>query len=89
MDLGNKTVKDFKTSTKIEMTTPQVDTTLQTSEAAQEGLQNDKEKTQHPIIMSTHLLPKHKRPQHYKPDIIRAIGYIKTHTRKTGRRHII
>jgi hypothetical protein len=60
---------------KIEMTTPQEDTTLQPREAAQEGLQNDKAKTQHPTIIPTDLLHKHKRPQHYKPGIIRAIGY--------------
>ncbi len=32
-------------------------------------------KTQIPTIIPTTLLPKHKRPQHYKPYIIRAIGY--------------
>jgi len=75
MDLGIKTIKDFKTHMKIEMTTPQEDTTLQALEATREGLQNDKAKTQHPTILPTDLLPKHKRPQHHKPDIIRAIGY--------------
>jgi hypothetical protein len=75
MDIGNKTVKDFKTQMKIEMTTPQEDTTLQALKATQEWLQNEKEKTQHPTIIPTDFLPKHKRPQHYKPDIIRAIGY--------------
>ncbi len=75
MNLGNKTVKDFKTQTKIEMTTPQNDTTLQALEATHEGLQNDKEKTQHPTILPTNLLPKHKRPKHHKPNVIRAIGY--------------
>ena len=45
MDLGIKTIKDFKTHMKIEMTTPQEDTTLQALEATQEGLQNDKAKT--------------------------------------------
>jgi hypothetical protein len=44
MDLGNKTVKDFKTQTKIEMTNPQEDTILQALEATHEGLQNDKDK---------------------------------------------
>jgi len=75
MDLGNKTVKDFKTQMKIEMTTPQEDTTTQAIEATHEGLQNAKEKTQRPTVIPTDLLPKHKRPQHIKPDIIRAIGY--------------
>jgi hypothetical protein len=72
MDLGNKTVKKFKTQIKTEMKTPQEDTTLQALEATHEGLQNDKEKTQHPTITPTNLLPTHKRPQHYKADIIRA-----------------
>jgi hypothetical protein len=38
MDLENKTIKDFKSQTKIEMTTPQEDTTLQALEATHEGL---------------------------------------------------
>jgi hypothetical protein len=76
MDLVNKPIKDFKSQTKIEMTTPQEDTTLQVLEATHEGLQNDKDKSQHPpTIIPTNLLPKHKRPQHYKPDTIKAIGY--------------
>ena len=75
MDLGTQTIKDFKTQMKLEMTTPQEDTTLQALEATQEGIQNDKAKTQHPTIIPTDLLPKHKRPQHYKPEIIRAIEY--------------
>jgi len=82
MDLGNKTIK---TQMKIEMTTPQEDTTLQALEATQEGLQNDKAKTQHPIIIPTDLLPKHKRPQRYKPNIIKVIGYTRTPQGKTSR----
>ena len=79
MYLGNQTIKDFKAQIKIEMATPQEDTTLQALEASQEGLQDAKANTQHPTIIPTDLIPKHKRPQHYKPDIIRAIGV----TRKT------
>jgi hypothetical protein len=75
MDLGNKSVKDFRIQTKIEMTTPQSDSSLQALEATNEGLQNDKKKSQHPTIIPTNRLPKHKRPKHHKPDIIRAIGY--------------
>jgi hypothetical protein len=75
MDLGDKTIKDFKTQTQIEMMAPQTDPNLQALEATQEGLQDDKTKTQHPTIIPTDLLPKHKRPQHPKPDIIRAIAY--------------
>ncbi len=81
MDLGNKTIKDFKSEAKIEIKTPQEDTTLQALEATHEALQNDKEKSQHPTIIPTYLLPTHKTPQHYTPDIIRAIGY----TRNTQR----
>ena len=68
-----KTIKDFKTQTQIEMITPKSYQTLQALEAAQEGLQDDKMKTQLPTIIPTDLLPKHKRPQHHKPYIIRAI----------------
>ena len=57
------------------MTTPQNDSSLQALEATTEGLQNDKEKSQHPTIIPTNLLPKHKKPKNYKSDIIRAIGY--------------
>ena len=35
----------------------------------------DKMKTQHPTIILTDLLPKHKMPQRHKPNIIKAIGY--------------
>jgi hypothetical protein len=55
--------------------TPQNDTTLHALEVPNEGLRNDKEKTQHPTIIPTNILPKHKRPKHHKSDIIRAIGY--------------
>jgi len=75
MDLGNKTVKDFKTQMQKEMMTPQEGITTQAIEATNEGLQNDKEKAPHPTIIHTNLLPQHKRPHHHKPDIIRAIGY--------------
>ena len=75
MDLGNKTIKDLKPQMKIEMTTLQEDNTLQALEGTQLGLQNDKAQAQHPTIIPTDLLPKHKRPKQYKPDITRAIGY--------------
>jgi hypothetical protein len=75
MDLENKLVKDFKTRTRIETNTTQDDHTLQSIEATQEGLQNDKANTKHPIIIPNIILPKHKRPKHHKPDLIKAIGY--------------
>ncbi len=59
MDIGNKAIKDFKSQTKIEMTTPQEDTTLQAMEATHKGLQNGKDKSQHPTIIPTNILPKH------------------------------
>jgi hypothetical protein len=74
--LGKKPVKDFKTQTLFETITTQEDHTLQSIEATQEGLQNDKTNTKHPTIIPNNILPKHKRPKHNKPDIIRAIGYI-------------
>ncbi len=45
MDLGNKIIKNFKNQMKTEMTTPQENTTLQTLEAAQEGLQKEGKNT--------------------------------------------
>jgi hypothetical protein len=73
MDLGSKPVKDFKAQTILETTTPQEDHSLQALQATQEGLQNDKETTKHPTIIPDIIHPKHKRPKHHKPDIIRAI----------------
>jgi hypothetical protein len=75
MNLGSKSVKDFRAQTKLETTTPQEDHTLQTFIATQEGIQNDKETVNHPTIIPDNILPKHKRPKHHKPDIIRAIEY--------------
>jgi hypothetical protein len=75
MDLGNKPVKEFKAQMHIETTPMQEDHTLQSIEATKEGLQNGKANINYPTIIPTTSLPKHKRPWHHKPDIIRAIGY--------------
>ena len=75
MDRRNKTVKDFKAQMQKEMTKSQEDITTQVVEATHEGLQNDKEKTQHPTIIPTNLLSKRKRSHHHKPGITRVIGY--------------
>jgi hypothetical protein len=76
MELGTQPIKNFKTQTQIELNTPQADHTLRALEATQEGLQSDKITTQHPTILPTNVIPKHKRPsQHHKPDIIKAIVY--------------
>jgi hypothetical protein len=61
---------------RLETITTQEDHTLQSIEATQEGLQNNNTNTKHPTIIPNNTLPKHKRPKHPKPDIIRAIGYI-------------
>ncbi len=74
MYLRSKPVRDFKTQTHIETTTTKDDKFLQTIEAIQEGLQNDKAKTNQPTIIPNTRLPKHKRPKQKIPDIIRAIG---------------
>ncbi len=78
MDLGNRPVKNFKTQTLLETINTQEDHTLQSIEATQEGLQNDKIHIKYPTIIPNNILPKHKRPKHHKPDIIRATGYIIT-----------
>jgi len=40
--MGGKIIKDFKTHTQIELSTPQADHALHALEATQEGLQTDK-----------------------------------------------
>jgi len=75
MDLGSKPVKDFKAQTKLETTKPQEDHILQTLQATQEGLQNNKEAIIHLTIIPDNILPKHRRPKHHKPNIVKAIGY--------------
>jgi hypothetical protein len=66
---------DFKTQTLLETINTQ-DHTLQSIEATQEGLQNDKLHTKHPTIIPNNILPNHKRSKHHKLDIIRTIEYI-------------
>jgi hypothetical protein len=75
MELESKPGKDFKAQTKLETDTPQENHSLQTLQATQEGLQNDKETTKLPTIIPQNIHPRHKRPKQHKPDIIRAIGY--------------
>ena len=77
MDLGSKPTKDFKAQTIIETTTPQEGHYLQALQARQDGLQDEKTTPQLSTIIPITLLPKHKRPKHIKPDIIRGIGYRK------------
>jgi hypothetical protein len=95
MDLGKKSVTYFKN-----LSTPQADT-AQThlhgiTHPSQEGLQDDKrDTTTSPQTIPKHILPARLRPQHHRPDLIRAIGYtltpesilIKDHTYR-GRRQL-
>jgi hypothetical protein len=74
-DLGSTPVKDFKAQTKLETSTPQENHILQSLQATQECLQNDKDIIKHPTIIPENILPKYKRPKHHKRDIIKAIGY--------------
>jgi hypothetical protein len=48
MDLGKKSMKYFKAQMHIETTTTQEDHTIQSTEAAQKELQNDKANIKHP-----------------------------------------
>ncbi len=75
MDLGKKPVRDFTAQALLESHNPQHDPSLQSIEATQEGLQDDKNDTSLPTILPAQLLPKSKKPTHHKLDIIRAIGY--------------
>jgi hypothetical protein len=51
MYMGSKHVKDFNAQTKPEATKPQEDPYLQTLQATQEGLENDKQATKHPTVI--------------------------------------
>jgi len=55
-DLGNKTIKGFKTQTQIQMIAPQADPNLHALETTQKGLKDNKMKTHHPTIILTDLL---------------------------------
>ena len=48
---------------------------MQSIEATQEGLQNDKSNRKHLTIIPSTILPKHKRQKHHKPDLIRGTRY--------------
>ena len=58
MDLGSWPVKHLKAHAQIKTTMPQDDHSLQTLEATQEGLQNDKATRKHPTLIANTLLPK-------------------------------
>jgi hypothetical protein len=62
-DLGSKPVKDFKAQIKLETTTPQEDHTLQSLQATQESLQNDKETIKHPTIIPENILLKQQKTE--------------------------
>ena len=84
MDLGNGPVRDFDTQLKIE----REHTFHQTHEnhmggtpsptppsTGEEGMQDYKSDVHYTTTVPDYLLPPEDRPQHCKPDIIRAVGY--------------
>jgi hypothetical protein len=74
MDLGQKPVTDFKTLQipPLDTEPAQLDTITHPN---QEGMQDDKADPNYPQNIPEHILPAQHRPQHHRPDLIRAIGY--------------
>jgi len=77
MDLGHKPVTDFKTLhvPPLDTDPAQLDTITYPK---QEGMQDDKADPNYPQTIPEHILPAQHRPQHRRPDLIRAIGYTTT-----------
>ena len=77
MDLGQKPVTDFKT-----LQIPPLDTEPAQLDAIthpnQAGMQDDKADSNYPQTIPEDILPAQQRPQHHRPNLIRAIGYILT-----------
>ena len=78
MDLGRQPVRDFPAELKANLTSefdePEVNE-VDTGNGTREGHESWKTHGQYPTILPEYLLPSYKRPQHHKPDIIRAVGY--------------
>jgi hypothetical protein len=96
MDLGTGPVKDFHTQITHELHHLREDPRFPTVTPDTEGMQNDKISNHYyPNALPEYILPHEHRPQHYKPDLIRAIGYkydaqgiLEEDTSYTGRRSI-
>ena len=75
MDLGIQATKDFEQ--QVEDCRADILRT-QTSDEAEDpqgSREEDKPDAYYATILPEYLLPKQHRPQHHKPDIIRAVGY--------------
>jgi hypothetical protein len=76
MDLGNGHVKDFKTQLSQEAKSLREDPRFPDVTPLEEGLQHDKISNHYyPYSLPEYILPIDARPTHYKPDLIREIGY--------------
>ena len=77
MDLGKQPVKDFEEQLK-ECRTEAQQAPDRTDQAGEETMDNEAEEKRddkYKTILPEYILPKNKRPHHYKPDIVRAVGY--------------
>ena len=74
MDLGSKPVRDFKLQSQLEASLLLHDAVPGGLTTKEEGLQYEKKTT--PSRIRAHLLPIRHQPQHYKPDMVRAIGFM-------------
>ena len=76
MDLGTGPVKDFRTQLIREIHSLYEDPRFPTVSPETEGTQYDKiSNFYYPNTLPEYILPHEHRPAHYKPDLIRAIGY--------------
>ena len=76
MDLGTGPVRDFRTQLTHEINHLREDPRFPLVSPETEGTQNDKISNHYyPTTLPEYILPQEHRPAHYKPDLIRAIGY--------------
>ena len=77
MDLGRQPVKDFEEQLKECRTEAQhaPDRTDQAGEETMDKEAEEKRDDKYKTILPEYILPKNKRPHHYKPDMVRAVGY--------------
>ena len=82
MDLGRQATRDFVQQLEdcrveiITLPTPPAET----HDPPTEDPDEDKPDSHYHTVLPEYLLPTANRPTHYKPDIIRAVGYLTDHT---------
>jgi hypothetical protein len=75
MELGQKPVTDFKTlhMPPLDTEPAQLDTITHPNK---EGMQDDKADSNYPQTIPEYILPTQHKPQHHRPELIRAVNRI-------------